>query len=38
MYLAMHPNFKLPLTKEGSEYLEELGIKEDLVEWKKLFD
>jgi hypothetical protein len=37
-YLEVNHYFKLPLTLEGSDYLESLGIKEHVIAWKKLFD
>jgi hypothetical protein len=37
-YLEINHNFKLPLTEEGSDYLESLGIKEHVIAWKQLFD
>ncbi len=30
--------FSLPLSEEGSDYLDSLGIKEHVIAWKQLFD
>jgi hypothetical protein len=34
----MNHDFELPLTEEGSDYLESLSIKEHVIAWKQLFD
>ncbi len=38
LYLEKKPTFKLPLSDEGSDYLDSLGIKEHVITWKQLFD
>jgi hypothetical protein len=37
-YLEINRFFILPLTEEGSDYLESLGIKEHVIAWTQLFD
>ncbi len=34
----MKPYFDLSLSEEGSEYLDSLGIKEDVITWKQFYD
>jgi hypothetical protein len=38
VFLEKIPDFDLPLTEEGSNCLESLGIKEYVLIWKQLYD
>ena len=38
VFLEKYSRFKLPLTEEGSNFLESLGIKEYVLTWKQLHD